>query len=321
MDETFRKRMQRLFLAPDAPAIRDYFVLDDLAPDTLGTVRAIWSETPLARRHKVIQALLELAEDNVEVDFRAFFRLALDDPDDRVRFMAVEGLWEDEEPRLIPRLVDLLQHDPAEGVRAAAATSLARFVFLGEMEYLRPDKVTQLHAALLDVIRNPDETVGVRRRALEALSFADRGEVPGLIAAAYRDPDASMRLSAVFAMGRTCDPAWTETVIAELSSPSPAMRFEAARACGEIEAEDAVPALVRCLEDRDREVREMVIWALSEIGGKAARHALRRLVRDPGIQEVAEEALDELEFKGSGSLVPPLDLSLFPTLADDEEED
>jgi len=318
MDETFHDEIQRLLLAAEAPAISDYFVLNELSPAALETVWPVWLETRLPRRRKVIQALVEFAEVNVEVDFRAFFRLALADPDDEVRFLALDGLWEEEDARLISRLVDLVQRDPAENVRAAAATSLARFVLLGEMEYLHPDMVTDLHAALLDVIRDPEETVAVRRRAIEALSFADRDEMPGLIAAAYRDPDDLMRLSAVFAMGRTCDPAWTETVIAELASPDPAMRFEAARACGEIEAEAALPALLRCLEDQDREVREMVIWALGEIGGQAARRALHRCLKDPalGIREAAEEALAELEFKESASLVPALDLGLFPV---DEE--
>ncbi len=312
MKETFRQEIQRLLLGSHAPASRDYLALDQLPAAEAEGVLAVWNQAPVARRRKVVQALVELAEESVELDFGAFFRLILNDPDAQVRQWAIEGLWEDEDTRLIPRLIDLLQNDPAEAVRAAAAISLSRFVFLGEMEYVRPRLVASLHEALLAVIRNPAETVEVRRRALEALAFADRAETPALIEAAYHDENEDMRLSAVFAMGRTCDPAWTETVINELASPSPAMRFEAARACGEIEAEEALPALIRHLEDQDRQVREMVIWALGEIGGKAARRALQGCLKDPdpGIREAAAEALAELEFKESASLVPRLDLGL-----------
>lgn len=320
MDETSRHDVRRLLLEPAAPASSDYLLLDGLSPAALETVRQVWPQARLPRRRKVIQTLVEIAEESVEVDFGAFFRLALKDPDAEVRAWAIEGLWEDEDSHLIPSLIDLLQRDPAENVRAAAATSLARFVYQGEMEYLRPSTIADLHTALLDVIRNPGETVEVRRRAIEALSFADRVEIPDLIAAAYRDPDERMRISAVFAMGRTCDPAWMETVIAELSSPNPAMRFEAARACGEIEAEEALPALLQHLEDRDHQVREVVVWALGEIGGETARRALRRCLEDPdpGTREAAEEALANLEFKTSATLVPPLDMSLFPSPTDEE---
>ncbi|MBU0491361.1 MAG: HEAT repeat domain-containing protein [Chloroflexi bacterium] len=311
----FAHDIQRLFLDPDAPAARDYLLLDELDPAEIETARPLWAQTSLARRLKIVQALLELGEEDLEVDFWPFFRLALDDPDDRVRFMALEGLWEDEDPRLIPRLIDLLQHDPAEGVRAAAAASLARFVFLGEMDVLKDPITRPLQAALLDAIRNPAEAGEVRRRALEALAYADRPEMPDLIAAAYQDPDPLMRVSAVFAMGRACDPAWTDTAITELSNPDPAMRFEAARACGEIEAEEALPALVRTLSDPDLEVREMVVWALGEIGGEAARRALKQCLQDPnpGIQEAAQDALDELAFYESGALVAPLDFSMLPS--------
>jgi len=314
MEDTFRQDIQHLLLDSRAPASSDYMALDQLPPEEVEIVRQVWGQAPLARRRKVVQALAELAEESVDVDFGAFFRLALADPDAEVRRWAIEGLWEDEDSRLVPPLIKLLLHDPAEKVRAAAAQSLARFVFLGEMEYLCRDKTVKLQAALLDAIRNPAETVEVRRRALEALAYADREEVPGLIAAAYRDANEDMRLSAVFAMGRSCDPAWTETAIAELTNPNPAMRFEAARACGEIEAEPALPALLQRLEDPDWQVREMVIWALGEIGGPAARRALRRCLRDPDpdICEAAEEALAMLELKESTSPVPALNRGWLP---------
>ena len=46
-----------------------------------------------------------------------------------VRRLAIEGLWEDERLDLMRRLITLLESDPSDMVRAAAATSLGRYVY------------------------------------------------------------------------------------------------------------------------------------------------------------------------------------------------
>jgi HEAT repeat protein len=87
------------------------------------------------------------------------------------------------------------------------------------------------------------------------------------------------------------------------------MRYEAARACGELEASAALSALIYLIEaDPDPEVQEMAIWALGRIGGKEARRVLEACCEseDEALRQAAEEALDELDFLGG-----PLDLLLF----------
>jgi HEAT repeat protein len=98
-------------------------------------------------------------------------------------------------------------------------------------------------------------------------------------------------------------------VIAELDNPNPEMRYEATRACGELEASAALSALIDLIEaDPDSEVQEMAIWALGCIGGKEARRVLEACCEseDEALRQAAEEALGELDF-----LSGHLDLLLF----------
>ena len=83
------------------------------------------------------------------------------------------------------------------------------------------------------------------------------------------------------------------------------MRYEAARAAGELRIRRAVPTLVNLLDDADREVQEAAIWALGQIGGPQARRVLEGCLQsdDEVLQEAAEDALAELTL---GSVPLPL---------------
>jgi HEAT repeat protein len=170
---------------------------------------------------------------------------------------------------------------------------------------------------LLDAIDNSGEHVDVRRRAVESVAYLDADEVRDIIAAAYESVDESMRITAIFAMGRSADTVWSETVQAELLSTSPAMRYEAARACGELEIRQAVSALGRLIQDPDPEVQVVAIGALGQIGGQRARRLLERCLRGRSevLREAAEHALAELML-GEGSL----DLFIYgsPSGSDDD---
>jgi HEAT repeat protein len=269
----------------------------------------VWSLVDAGRRQWILQSLVDIAEASFEVDFNPIFRLCLNDEDEVVRSRAIEGLWEDEDLTLAGLLVRLLRDDPSESVRAAAATSLGRFVLLGELEKIEAAPAMMVEDALLGAIYDPHETLEVRRRAVESIAYSGQAQVQDIIEMAYYDDEEKMRISAVFAMGRSFDPLWHEMVIAELDNPDPEMRYEAARACGELEASAALPDLIYLIEaDPDPEVQEMAIWALGRIGGKEARRVLEACceIEDEALRQAAEEALDELDFLGGH-----LDLLLF----------
>lgn len=257
-----------------------------------------WPAMPVTERRKLLQTLVQLAEDDFEMDFGAIFRLALRDSDAEVRAAGIEGLWEDEDLRLLPELMRLFLADAVLEVRIAAAQCLAHFVLLGELQKLPTQLFAQVCQALSLVHRNPAEALELRRRALESLAYASVAELPTLIRAAYTHPEEAMQISAVFAMGRSADPRWKEAVMRQLHHPSPAMRYEAARACGELGAREAVRDLVELTDDVDLEVQEAALWALGQIGGDLARLTLERHLegRSEALRAAAHEALQEFDF-------------------------
>ena len=281
-----------------APQSTEIPYLSGLTIEDAARLAQLWPRLPVAERRRLTESLVPLAEGDFSLDFTTIFRLALHDPDATVRASAIEGLWEDEDSRLIPQLTRLLLEDGAEKVRAVAAQCLDHFVLLGELEKIRPRPFEVACEALLAAHHNPQETIEVRRRALESLAYASLSALPELFQTAYTHPEALLRCSAIFAMGRSADPRWRGTVIQELHSPDPAMRYEAARACGELAAGDALHELVELTEDVDSEVQEAALWALGQIGGELARSTLEQHLNsdNEALHAAADAALNELEF-------------------------
>ncbi len=260
------------------------------------------------RKRALFAVMVRQAQQHFHLDFSELFRGFLHDPDPVVRFHAIEGLWEDGRPDLVPSFVHLLTNDPDVQVRAASALSLGRFLFQIECAEIDARHAPNLVGALRDSLEKADEDIDVRRRALESLAYLNEEWVSQLIDRAYQSGDERMRESAILAMGRNADPMWAETVLAELYSDSLRIRYEATRASGELEIGPAVDRLIRLTEDRDAEIAEMAIWALGQIDGKKAREALEHWAAsaEEAMKAAAEEALQEIEF-ASG----PLDLFVY----------
>lgn len=304
---TFEEMLKRVGDRQKPLSISQLYGLSRAMPAEMAVFARQWPQIEVERRRRIIRSLVEIAEASFEVDFDPIFRHCLTDEDDQVRAQAIDGLWEDEDTALIEPLVKLLRGDPSVLVRASAAMALGRYMLQAELEKLEGGRAAAVRMALLDVIRDLGEDVEVQRRAVESIAYADDEEVRGIIEGAYYVAEEKMQISAVFAMGRSADPYWRETVLSELNNPNPAMRYEAARACGELEHGEAVSSLIELIEDPDREVQEAAIWALGQIGGGEARWVLQACCQseDDVVREVAEEALAELEL-GRGLLDLPL---------------
>lgn len=257
-----------------------------------------WTALPDAIRRRIVRDMVELAEDNVDLDFAEVLKRALLDADPEVRRTAIEGLWESEESQVAGELMRLAEGDPSDPVRSAAAGGLGRFAYLHELGRLDPALGEHVRETLTALFENEDEPLDVRRRAIEALSFISGETTHDLIVDAYRDDDPKMHASAIHAMGRSCDPAWVEVLLGELRSPLAEHRYEAARALGEMEDPAAVPELVKSLQDQDREVRVAAVGALGQIGGSQAKRALMQATTNPDevLADAASAALDELNF-------------------------
>ncbi|MCC7358218.1 MAG: HEAT repeat domain-containing protein [Anaerolineales bacterium] len=294
----FSRVLARLRDAEHPVSMSSLYQLSDLAGADLEALEGAWAELPVERRRNILADLNEIGEANFEVTFESIFRLALEDEDAEVRATAIRALWETEDATLIAPLLQFLAHDPDVQVRAAAGSGLGRFVYLGEVEELPTAQARRVEEALLNVVGGAD-ALEVRRRALEAVAYASRPEVAPLIEAAYASSEPRLRVSAVFAMGRTAEAKWGPRVLAELNSPEPEMRYEAVRAAGELELRDAGPNLARLVSDPDTQVREAAIWSLGQIGGELARKTLkqlRRRVTDEDERDFIDEAIDNLAF-------------------------
>jgi hypothetical protein len=291
-----------------------------MSKQNLARFQEAWPEIDDERRRVIMQHLVELAETNFEVNFDPIFILGLNDLSPEVQAVAISGLWENESPALIPPLVHLLKNGQTVTVRASAAQALGSYIYLGEIEEIENAALMIAEQGLLSSIREPGEALEVIRRAIEAIAFSSQEGISEIIENAYYHENEEMQISAVFAMGRSGDKRWRKIVLTELESTDPRLRFEAARAAGELEIAEAVPLLIRMIdEDADSEVQQNAVWSLGQIGGMEAKETLENLTDsdDEALKTAAEDALDELILM-SGD---PDDIFSYTLGVEDDEDD
>lgn len=273
--------------------------LSDLSPEQQREFGEAWPGIDVRRRRRIVQELAVLVEDNVELNFDAVFICGLTDADADVRLESVSGLWEHEQSDIIDPLLHILERDDDAGVRAEAALALGRFVVLAEQGKVSERYLDRIEAALRRVIENGDEVEEVCGRALEAAGAHDVPWVRQAISEAYESDVFRLKVSAVHAMGRSCEVRWLPLVLRELTSDEGELRYEAARACGSIGDESVIPNLVRLVVDPDEEAKQAAIHALGEIGGRQSREALSILLDSEldAVRDAATEALAQLDFE------------------------
>lgn len=270
-----------------------------------------WDALGEGTREALVRRMDELSEVRIELLFGRALRVALTDDSAVVRQLAVAALWEDRGEDLLERFLLLLSSDPSQDVRAEAARGMERFAAAAAEGDLDEGTECRLREALTEAATDEQAPYGLRRRALEAVGVLGRAaEVRELILSAYEGEDEGLRASALYAMGRSADERWLDTVLDELASPETELRYEAARATGMLGDARAVPELGRLAGDEDAEVRHAAIASLGQIGGREALRVLRMLAEDPdeadveAVQEALDEALDEA---GAGDGPPPVD--------------
>ena len=278
----------------DAP----FHEASDASADEVAEFARVCLDLDEVRRREVVAAMVEQAEENVELDFTAIFRQCLKGDDDRLAQLGIEGLWEQEDRWLVTELVELLRSERGPQVRAAAALALGKFPVLAQDGKIQPKDGELVYRVLMDFLEDEIEDLEVRRRCLEAVAPFNTEEVQAYIHWAFDDEDQDLRSSSVYAMGRTGEATWLPTLLRELESYDAAVRYETAHACGELGDQEATPQLIELLRDDDPEVRLASIAALGKIGGALARRALIDCVRDgdAAMSEAAHAELENLEF-------------------------
>ncbi|NDJ54406.1 MAG: HEAT repeat domain-containing protein [Chloroflexi bacterium] len=280
-------------VAQPMPTALVYRLSDPLEED-LSIFEANWEGIPVERRRQFVARLADIGEESYEFNFEKVASFASEDLDAEVREHAVKALWTSDTLSTMWRLIDLLRSDPAEEVRARAATGLGPYILRTELEELSEEITSEATDLLVDTFANEMENQDLRRHCLEAVSSAMRDDVLELISEAADSPDVKMRASAVYAMGRNSHEQWSSDILKALGSTEPEMRFQACQAAGEMLLVDAVPQLITLAQSSDIEIRQAAIWALGEIGGDQATDFLQRLADDeddPDLLEEIEEAL------------------------------
>ena len=196
------------------------------------------------------------------------------------------------------KLLELLETDHSSRVRVAAATGLGRFTFLAAEGKLKQQESSCIQQALVKTVEATSLDTEIRRRALESLGCLADPQVTQLIKKSYESPEAPMKYSAIFAMGKNCELQWLPTITTELNSGDPAMKYEAICACKEIGDESTVIVIIPLLDDKDPQIQFSAIEALGAIGGELAnKELLKRLEHgNPSIQAFIKQVLEENDF-------------------------
>ena len=261
----------------------------------------------------------------------------LKDKDETVRKLAVTAAWDYPDVDIIDVLFDIVYHDRSEDVRAKAVVTLGRFIYEGSIadynypwvtleedplkEESLPEKdFLRVKQFLLDLFEDERQPLDVRRFAVESLSFLVAPDVIALIREAYEHPDANMKVSAIFAMGRNGNEGWADILLHELNSPLPELQFEATRAAGEFGLQEAAPALMELADSENKDLALEAIWSLGRTGGTGVRPFLEEYAdsSDADVSEVAEAALDEL---GLTEMMDDLEDTVRPPDKYDDYED
>lgn len=306
MDSIYQKEygfteVQKALLNNEAPvpAAMLYFFSDILQEDLCRLV-SVWPQVLTERRRGLLEDMETLAEGDTLLFFDPVAIMCLNDADPVVRATAIRLLWQSQNEALVPRLIKLMKEDPEAIVRAAAATGLGLFVYLGEVEEIRKSTYDQLLESLIQTHLSADDVL-VRRRSLESLGYASHPEVPAFIQRAYDTDDEEWLQSALFAMGRSYNERWVPSVLKMIDHPDSLVRYEAVHAAGELEAEEAREFLFDLLEEgtEDEDLYFAIIWSLTKIGGEGVRSLIESTLEETDdLDEIRflEEALENLDF-------------------------
>jgi HEAT repeat protein len=292
-------------LTGERPPASDLARLSELEPADYEALRGAWPAIAPGDREDLVARVVDLAEDNVDLDFTRLARIALGDPLPAIRRRAVESFWESRERGVARMVAGVLRDDPDESVRAAAATALGPFVLLTELEQFDAEEGEAVVRALREHAGQSEPSVDVRARAVESLGPRTLPWVDTLITDAYYDDDPRLRVAALRAMGSSAQERWLEFIEEQALSDDAEFRYEAAVAMGAIGSEDAIDLLADMLTDEDTEVVLAAVSALGEIGGEDAGAILSRFLAEAGpeLLETAEAALDAARFLDDSDLM------------------
>jgi len=154
-------------------------------------------------------------------------------------------------------------------------------------------------SALFAILRG-NEPKEIQQKALCALGFSSHEDVADFIQNAFESQEYSWKLAAITAMGHSADKQWSAPVLNFIHSDDHDLQVAAIDAAGELQLSKARPYLLKLIKsEKDEELRDAAIVALSKIGGGNVRAELEKMletIEDEAEVEFIEKALEELDF-------------------------
>jgi hypothetical protein len=284
---------------PDSLTESDYLQLSDLNETELQQFKLAWGDLDTQHQQKLILHLYELGEQNSELNFESIYKYAMDSEDENIVYASLDGLWESETHDTLRKLIRVIETDKISAhIKGATFTHFSRFLLLGLDGKIDSNLISVVHSILKQHFIDIEQPVEVRRRALEALANIDDEQTTGYIKQAYISDITALKVSAIYAMGKTCNTQWLPLLVEELNSEEPEIRYEAVDAIVEIGDDSIINDLVPLLDDDDYQVKLTTISGLGKLGGLIAKEALITYLNDEDqeIIDLVTTALEDIAF-------------------------
>lgn len=267
--------MYALVTDSSRPDPADLFFLAGLRDEEIAELRSFWTLVPTRRRAFVVQSCVSLLDGSPSLQFNAFFRSLLDDPEPVVRHMAVEGLAVDAELASADLILRCLDGSEDERVRFSAIRTTGRLILTGETRSWSSEVLRTMVWRLIQLSESPAENLELRCGALESLGYGSDADIPHVLEEALESEWEEMRVSALVAIGRSADASWRGYLLDAMDDPETAVRAAAMRAAGRLRLSEFLDACLTVLEyEEDLELRAAAMETLARLGGSVAYHAL-----------------------------------------------
>ncbi|MEX2315144.1 MAG: HEAT repeat domain-containing protein, partial [Thermomicrobiales bacterium] len=110
--------------------------LSDLSRAAAAYLKERWPGLPSATRLAFVQAMRQDAEEQIEHNYNRALLVALRDADAETRLSAIDGLAELDSHVFCVMLLEHVEDEPDERVRAVEAMALGRFALQSELDLL-----------------------------------------------------------------------------------------------------------------------------------------------------------------------------------------
>ena len=274
--------------------LRDLSGVDD---KQARSIVAAWRDWQLSDVLETIVELRTVAETDRSLEFDTLFRAAIGFPDPNVRLESVRALSNGGSVNIAQTLLDALEQDEDEQVRAAAAESLHAFADPSQARNISDTTLSRVAAALSLAVTQDERAV--RGKALKALAAMRVEEVPDLIDSMFDEAldDPELMCDVLLAMGESGDRSWLPSIEDAFYSGDARIRIAAVMAFGEVAGDDDVESLSEPFDDHVLEVQMATVQTLANIGSPQAREMLALAAKssEPEVQRMAQTALDLLK--------------------------